>query len=404
MRIESPSGIPGELIELGYDGDSWDKPWNLTRGQITTAERMPSAFLDPGGPATPWHYGSPWAVDELLVTDPLTQRTMKIGDFLESRLASDALMVVKNGSVVYEKYRRGMTESDQHLVHSCTKTLTTMMIGIAIEAGVLDPHSPMQTLVEELDGIDAWNNVTLQHVLDMATGLKTEEHYENSDSMYWRYADSVGYYDTSPGRQIGALRFAVDELRERDTAPGELFNYASYLTNLLPVVLERAYGKAALELYEEHLFSRIGAESEAILNLDSAGTPIVEGQLSLTLRDFARWSFPFVNAGNSLSGTRIIPEAWVESTRSSDPGRARAFARSEYADAFPGAEYHNKAWILDPPRGVIAMLGIHGQFAYADSENSLLIVGMSSFPDQANALLTTSMRALWSSISALAVQ
>ena len=47
------SGTPDELSRLGYDGTTWDHPWNLARGQLTTSERMPSVELGPGGPAAP---------------------------------------------------------------------------------------------------------------------------------------------------------------------------------------------------------------------------------------------------------------------------------------------------------------------------------------------------------------
>ena len=52
----------------------------------------------------------------------------------------------------------------------------------------------MTDYVPELAELPAWHPVTLEHVLDMATGIDLEEHYEDPESMYWRYADAVGYY------------------------------------------------------------------------------------------------------------------------------------------------------------------------------------------------------------------
>jgi len=76
----------------------------------------------------------------------------------------------------------------------------------------LDRAQPMATYVPELAAIAAWDRVTLEHVLDMATGLEFDEHYENADSMYWRYTDAVGYYPRDAQSQGTTLGFATTEL------------------------------------------------------------------------------------------------------------------------------------------------------------------------------------------------
>ena len=399
QRVD-PTGAPEDLAAIGYDGLTWDRPWNLPRGQITTLERMPSAWLETGGPAVEIPRGEQIDLERGSWTDPLTGRETTAGLLLERRLGSDGLLVVHHGRIVHESYRDGLREDDLHVVHSCSKTLTTMMIGWAVEEGRLSPEQPMQELITELAEIPAWNGVSLQHVLDMAAGLDTEEHYENADSMYWRYADAVGYFTVPADRQIGALEFVRRELVTRLEEPGSRFNYASYLTNLLPVVLEREYAVPAVDLYEQRLYAHVGAEHRALVNLDAVGSPITEGQVNLTLRDFARWAFPMINNGNGFGGAQVVPDSWVRETYSGEPARRAAFARGEYGTEMPGAEYHNQAWVLEPER-VVAMLGIHGQFAYLDRANDLMVVGLSSFPDQANALLTATLTQLWTQVTEL---
>jgi CubicO group peptidase (beta-lactamase class C family) len=396
-RLE-PTGVPPYLADLGYDGLTWEQPWNLVRGQITSLERMPSVELSPGGPAVEIPLGPELALDEVRFSDPLTGRDMVAEEFLGRRLHNDGLLVVHRGRLVHESYRDGVRDDDRHIMHSCSKTLTTMMIGWAVEEGRLATTRPMQELITELAPIPAWDGVTLQHVLDMAAGLDTEEHYENAGSMYWRYADAVGYFTVPAERQIGALEFVRRELVTRLEEPGSRFNYASYLTNLLPMALEREYGVPAVELYEEYLYSHIGAEQPALINVDAFGAPITEGQVNLTLRDFARWAYPMINGGTGFGGEQVVPASWVDETYRHDVGRAAAFAASESAHAHPGGEYHNQTWVLEPG-DVVAMLGIHGQFAYLDRRRDLMIVGAASFPDQANALLTSTMKQLWARIS-----
>ena len=333
----------------------------------------------------------------LTFTDPLTGRAMSGDQFLDRRLYTDALAVVQDGRLVYESYRNGMTESDRHVAHSCSKTLTTMMVGIAIEEGKLDRSRPIAEYVPELAQIPAWDPVTLEHVLDMATGLDLEEDYERADSMYWRYAHAVGYYTGPASGQVGALGFATDELTKAIEPPGVRFNYGSYLTNLLPIAVANVYGVPALDLYEDRIYRHLGAERPALVNVDSVGSPVVEGQVNLTLRDFVRWGYLLADEGRSLAGDQVIPARWVDDTYAASAERAAAFARGDSADAFPGAEYHNQTWVLEPGR-VVSMLGIHGQFCWIDRGTRTMIVGFSSYPVQTHALLGATLRELWTTV------
>ncbi len=401
VDLVAASGVPEQLSEVGYDATAWDRPWFLPRGQITAAERMPSAVLEPGGPSTPVPRGPALDVGALSFTDPLTGRAMTGDQFLDRRLYTDALAVLQDGRLVYETYRNAVTESDRHVAHSCSKTLTTMAIGIALDEGRLDRAQPMATYVPELAAIAAWDRVTLEHVLDMATGLEFDEHYENADSMYWRYTDAVGYYPRDAQSQGTTLGFATTELTRAVEPPGFRFSYGSYLTNLLPLALTRVYGVPAVELYEDRIYRQLGAERSALLNLDSAGNPIVEGQVNLTLRDFVRWGHLLMDEGRSFTGQQVVPSGWVDDTYAPSADRAAAFARGEYGESMAGVEYHNQTWVLEPGR-VVTMLGIHGQFCWVDRESRTMIVGFSSYPVQTHALLSATLNELWSTIRAAA--
>ncbi|MDQ1484107.1 MAG: hypothetical protein QOF35_2183 [Actinomycetota bacterium] len=391
------SGTPQDLSLIGYDGTTWDQPWHLARGQLTTQERMPSAELDPGERSLPIPHGEPLDVAELAFTDPLTGRAMTGSQFMDRRLYTDALAVVHDGHLVFETYRNGMTETDRHVAHSCSKTLTTMMVGIAIDEGRLESSRPMSEYVPELRALPAWQPVTLEHVLDMATGLDLEENYEEPDSMYWRYAYAVGYYAGTTAASGSTLSFATTELTRAVESPGHRFNYGSYLTNLLPIALANVYGVPAVDLYEDRIYRHLGAEQPALVNLDPAGNPIVEGQVNLTLRDFVRWGYLLGNDGRSFGDVQVVPRSWVEDTYTSSPARAAAFARGEDGEAMPGAEYHNQTWVLEPGR-VVSMLGIHGQFCWVDRGSRTMIVGFSSYPVQTHELLTATLNELWSTV------
>jgi CubicO group peptidase (beta-lactamase class C family) len=391
------TGIPEELARYGYDGRTWDRPWHLARGQLTASERMPSAELAPGGPAIDLPRGDELDVGSITFTDPLTSRKMSGSQFMDRRLYTDALAVLHRRKLVYETYRNGMTETDRHIAHSCSKTLTTMMVGIAIEEGMLHPAQSICEYVPELAGFSAWQPVTLQHVLDMATGIDFEEDYEQQDSMYWRYAYDVGYYAGASASSGTTLDFVSRELTRAGESPGRRFNYGSYLTNLLPIALANVYGVSAVELYEDRIYQHLGAERPAQINLDAAGNPIVEGQVNLSLRDFVRWGYPLVDSGRSLSGVQVIPQRWVDDTYAPSDACAAAFDRGAETEAVMAAGYHNQTWIIETGR-VVSMLGIHGQFCWIDRTAQTMIVGFSSYPVQTHDLLSATLRELWSTI------
>ena len=123
----------------------------------------------------------------------------------------------------------------------------------------------------------------------------------------------------------------------------------------------------------------------------------MEGQVNLTLRDFARWGHLLVNEGRNLTGDQVIPAAWVDDTFAPSAARAAAFARGAERESMPGAEYHNQTWVLEPGR-VAAMLGIHGQFCWVDRDAHTMIVGFSSYPVQTHPLLSAALGELWSTV------
>jgi len=400
MEPKAPDfeGLPSAPAGIEFDDKNWDLPQHLALGQITTALRMPTVALNAPKNTIEIPRGPTLDIDALEFDDPLSGRTIAGSDFLDRRLFSDALVVYADGAIRYEQYRNGVTETDHHIIHSCTKSLTTLMVGIAVDEGLLDTTAPIATYVPELGPLAAWEGVTVQHVLDMSTGIHTDEHYEDPNSMYWRYAEAVGYYGGSDDA-LGALGFVVENLTEQARQPGEIFNYSSPVTNLLPLCLSAVYGKPATELYEQYLHSRIGAESDALVNTDRFGVPIVEGHLNLTLRDFTRWALLFLHDGLNLNGERVVPASWISDTISPSTARRDAFIKSEFGEVFETGEYHNQTWIINPAAGQLAMLGIHGQFAYLDRQRDVLIAGFGSYPVQVDGLNISSMVQLWDRVS-----
>ncbi len=160
-----------------------------------------------------------------------------------------AMVIVRDGVLVDEYYAGDYDENTVFEIHSCSKSFTDALVGIAIDQGYLggveDPLSRYLPQVEEFPGTK--RELTLRHLLTQTSGL---EWYE------W----GGGYSNWQEFRSAGNW---VEYILGRDQAaqPGQLFNYSTGNTHLLAAALEAATGKPLLEYGKENLFDPLGMET-----------------------------------------------------------------------------------------------------------------------------------------------
>ena len=94
--------------------------------------------------------------------------TLTVNSHFDS-LPIDALIVVKGGNVLYERYTT-MAPTDKHILFSCTKITGSTVLAFLEQEGKIDVDRPVSDYVEELKG-SVWDTVRLVEALDMATGL-----------------------------------------------------------------------------------------------------------------------------------------------------------------------------------------------------------------------------------------
>ena len=130
------------------------------------------------------------------------------------------------------------------------------------------------------------------------------------------------------------------------------------------------------ELYAREIWSRIGAEHDADIIVDSAGFPCAEGGISATPRDLLRFGAMVLADGDG-----IVPTSWFARLRERDQDAIDAYAA--YADpAHPDACYRDMWWIDDPVAGVFAANGINGQRVTIHHPSQTVIVKLSVWPDR----------------------
>lgn len=250
--------------------------------------------------AAPEEYGFD---PELL--DTLTSKT-SAGDF--GRITS--VLVVRSGYLVYEEYFRGVGKSDLVSIYSCTKSIASALVGIAIDEGkiggvddklfdylegyTLYPHGAMDSTDRE--------SITLEHLLTMTAGFDWEEWdvpYGQTENSYTEMVQTDDY-----------VQFVLD--RNVFHTPGTHFEYNTGLSGLMAVVLENSTGERADDYARSKLFGHIGIDT-CIWRITPTGVPMTGSGVKLRPRDMAKFGWLYSQHG-IWDGDTIVPPEWVETS------------------------------------------------------------------------------------------
>jgi CubicO group peptidase (beta-lactamase class C family) len=318
-------------------------------------------------------------VEALTFTDSSGEKS-SVRDLLQ-RTWTDGFMVLHQGSVIAEQYFNGMRADTLHLMMSCSKSMTSALVGVAVAEGQLELERKLSHYIPELIGT-GFDGAKLQQALDMRVGLDFNEDYSDLDADWRTLELATGWRQPSadykgPTDAVGYMQTLTGSVGPH----GDVFHYQSILTDVVGVCLERATGRSFLELFEEVIWHPMGAEHDLISIIDSAGTAVFEGGFNCCLRDFSRFA-QLICDGGVAQGKQLVPTAWIDQCRFADKELLRAFSESEYGEVMPDHAYHNKWWIRDSKRGVIMALGIHGQTLFIDPEQHFVVAKFSSQPMQ----------------------
>ena len=148
---------------LGINQSNWDSPIHLGLGQISMDRLFRTVALEPSGAPLPLQFSeSELNIEAIRFADPLMQGRQIDGEqLLNRRIFNDGLIIMHCGEVVHESYRNGMTAEDRHVIHSCTKSLCSMLVAIAVKEGLLCAGANIDAYIPEFGGIEAWAGVTL---------------------------------------------------------------------------------------------------------------------------------------------------------------------------------------------------------------------------------------------------
>ncbi|MEM9315040.1 MAG: serine hydrolase [Pseudomonadota bacterium] len=295
---------------------------------------------------------------------------------------TDGILVMHRGQIVYEYYSGCLDREGRHGAMSVTKSFVGTVAEILVAEGTIDETKPVREYVPELTD-SAFGSATVREVMDMTTSLVFNEDYADPNADIWAYA-AAGDPTPKPADYAGARNFYeyLQGVKKADEH-GQVFRYKSVNTDALAWVIARASGKDFLQHLSERIWKPLGMEQEGDMMVDSLGTPLAAGGLSLSLRDAARFGLTMLQGG-VFEGERIIPAAAVASISSGgDPDK---FASAGYS-TLPGGSYRSQWWALHNEHGAYSARGIHGQAIYIDPKADMVIARFATYPVSANAAI-----------------
>lgn len=301
-------------------------------------------------------------------------RAHTVGSMLEETF-TDAFLVVHRGAVVHEWYAPEGGPDQPHLLMSVSKSLTSALVGALADQGRLDPEAAVTDVVPELRGT-SFEGATVQHLLDMRTGTRFAEDYDDPTSDA-PVLDRVAGWAPPNGEEPADLHAYIASL-QNDQEHGGAFRYRSVLTDLLGWVVEEAGQARFAELFSREIWSKLGCEQDADITLDPGGHPFTDGGICTTARDLARFGSLYLGRGE-LAGRRVLSDDWVHRILTPNPELVGAFKGAPDLVLMPGGFYHDCWWIRDEG-GIYGGEGIHGQLVYVHAPSETVVVKFSTWP------------------------
>jgi CubicO group peptidase (beta-lactamase class C family) len=275
-----------------------------------------------------------------------------LNSLIES-LGTVGLLMIRNDSVLSERYWNGYSDSSLSGSFSMAKSITSILIGAAIKEGKIGSVNDAvgKYLPEFAEGDKA--KIKIVDLLTMSSGTDWKESYIDPFSVTTEAYYGSDVYKTATG--VKAIH-----------PPGTLHDYKSGDTQLLGLLLEKATGKSLSEYASEKLWKPLGAEHPALWSTDHAnGNEKAYCCFNSNTRDFARIGKLMLDSGK-CNGVAVIDSAYfTNSIKPNGITDTKGLA----------CDYYGYQWWIDPEHPEIFYArGILGQYIIMIPSKKMIIV------------------------------
>jgi len=341
-------------------------------------ELLPTVGIPRAGPVS----DLPRALRDDLDMVRLTTLDGQAMTWIESLAATytDAILIMKDGKIVYERWFGTTTAHTQHILFSVTKSFVGTIAETLIDEGRLDPGAKAEAYIPEMKG-SGLGDATIRQILDMRTGLAFSEDYVPGQSGLTdvqRMSISGGLTPRPAGADVPDGHFALLTTLGKNAPHGGDFVYRTPNTTALQWIIERVTGQSLAEQIQARYWSQMGMEQDAALAVDRLGTAFGGGGMLATLRDIARFGELMRQGGKWQGKTLVPPAAMARIIAGGDPA---AFVNTRYPGNLDGS-YGSQWWHRSG--GQLMALGVNGQGIYIDRAAGVVIARLGSHPVASN--------------------
>ena len=318
-------------------------------------------------PPEPPNPDLPWPKGESVTYEPNPALEAVLDDAFaepnpENPRRTRAIVVVKDGQIIAERYADGYGKDTPFLGWSMTKSVTHALLGVLVKEGVLagemDIHQPA-FVPEWASPDDPRHAITTDQLIRMSSGLEFVEDYSDLSvgvtQMLYNTSDMAAYAANMP---LAA-------------PPDTVWNYSSGTANILSRIIRDVIG-GDINVYwnfpRQALFYRIGMNS-AVLEPDASGTFVGSSYMYATARDWARFGLLYLQDG-VWGDDRILPEGWVDYARTPTPPSQGQYGALWWLNRGSG---DNKEW-EGVPDDAYAAEGHDGQYVVVIPSRDMVIV------------------------------
>ena len=278
-----------------------------------------------------------------------------------------ALLVLKDGQMVLERYALTGGPNVHWISWSVSKSFVSALVGIAVHEGhirsVEDPISDYIPVPKS----SAYHDVSIKNVLQMSSGARWNEDYSDPSCDVFRLAAAMG----------GAM--SLEEFvagMATESPPGTVCRYNSGETQALGMLLAYATKRTLSDYMQEKLFEPLGMNAAGYWLVDKTGKEMAFAGLNLIARDFIKIGELYRNDG-VWNGKQVVPAAWVKASITADashlvPGKPWL---SDHTLPFG---YGYQWWLPAGQDGEFTALGIYNQVVYADRSRGVVIYKQSA--------------------------
>lgn len=258
--------------------------------------------------------------------------------------ATRSCVIIRKDTVLYEYYGEQMDTTTQHASYSIAKSVTSILIGIAIDEQKIESEQDLviKYLPELKEKHPYWSQMTLEHLLNHSSGIK-----------YSLALDATIYYGDRILNALNRVKFAVP--------PGARQHYININVLLLGLILEKATGMKPSAYLSQKIWQPMKACNDAIWSTDQHGVEKTYCCMGATALDYAKFGRLLLHQGK-WENQQLFSEDWYQKSIRRDTSNGSSFN-------------YNYCWHIGTKAyGDFMAIGMYKQHIYIHPKKEIIIV------------------------------